>query len=216
MPQLIVCYLAKQSCPDYAQIKQFGDVEHGVATQCMLIEKVKTKGNNAYYSNVALKINPKLAGINQILDSGALQGFDDVPSMIFGADVTHPPPDSRDPSVSALVGSMDRYAATYGTTTRIQSSRQENIEGLEDMCLDLLKMFEVKNKRKPQRIIVFRDGVSEGQFQIVLRKGTDPVECSAAFLMLVHRGVCFPCCLAKVQRRICSHQDHLHCCCQET
>lgn len=36
------------------------------------------------------------------------------------------------------------------------------------MCLDLVKTYEEINHMRPNKIIVFRDGVSDGQFQVVL------------------------------------------------
>jgi eukaryotic translation initiation factor 2C len=36
------------------------------------------------------------------------------------------------------------------------------------MVIDLLKAFRSKNNRLPQRILFYRDGVSEGQFRKVM------------------------------------------------
>lgn len=43
-PAMIICFLARKPCEEYAIIKRFGDVEKGVPTQCLFINKAK-KGN---------------------------------------------------------------------------------------------------------------------------------------------------------------------------
>lgn len=42
------------------------------------------------------------------------------------------------------------------------------ITNLANMMKERLKTFRTKNKTLPTRVIVYRDGVSEGQFQIVV------------------------------------------------
>lgn len=72
------------------------------------------------------------------------------------------------PSIAAVVGSMDSKASLYGTSIRVQSSRVEVIAHLDQMTSALIKQFETKLRVRPQRLIFFRDGVSEGQFAQVL------------------------------------------------
>jgi hypothetical protein len=44
------------------------------------------------------------------------------------------------------------------------------IDDLAGMMIERLKHFQLKRKVLPTRIVVFRDGVSEGQFITVLRE----------------------------------------------
>lgn len=92
--------------------------------------------------------------------------------MIFlGADVTHPPAgDNKKPSIAAVVGSMDAHPSRYAATVRVQQHRQEIIQELSSMVRELLIMFyKSTGGYKPHRIILYRDGVSEGQFPHVLQ-----------------------------------------------
>jgi eukaryotic translation initiation factor 2C len=60
-----------------------GDLKLGIATQNMVIQKTRN-AKPAYYSNVALKINCKLKGINFKLAANSLPGLErDVP-LIMG------------------------------------------------------------------------------------------------------------------------------------
>ena len=52
-----------------------------------------------------------------------------------GADVVHPAPGSEGrPSFTALVANLDSDSAKYIAQTRVQVSRQEMIEDLEEMA----------------------------------------------------------------------------------
>jgi len=55
-------------------------------------------------------------------------------TIVFGADVTHPPPgDDYAPSIAAVVASQDWPCANkYGCLVRTQGHRREIIEGLHE------------------------------------------------------------------------------------
>jgi len=43
------------------------------------------------------------------------------------------------------------------------------VQELKDVVKELLEEFWVANQRRPEKIIFYRDGVSEGQFETVQR-----------------------------------------------
>ena len=65
-----------------------------------------------------------------------------------------------------------RALANYEVQVRVQSSDQneEVIQDMKDITVRMLKSFYRRNNRKPERILMFRDGVSEGQFLTVLSR----------------------------------------------
>ena len=67
-----------------------------------------------------------------------------------------------------VVGSMDAHPSRYAATVRIQMHRHEVIAELSAMVRELLIQFYKSTRFKPARIILYRDGVSEGQFAHVL------------------------------------------------
>ena len=69
-----------------------------------------------------------------------------------------------------LVASMDAHPSRYSATVRVQSHRQEIISELASMVREMLIQFYQSTRFKPHRIIFYRDGVSEGQFQQVMAK----------------------------------------------
>src|ERR1043165_2024956 len=89
--------------------------------------------------------------------------------MVFGARVSHPGIERRVPSIAAVCASIDLDATIYsGRYSVNQKPRNETIENLERIVVDLLKAFQSRNKRLPQRILFYRDGISEEQFKNVI------------------------------------------------
>ena len=93
--------------------------------------------------------------------------------MIFGADVTHPgPTDSKiSESIAAVVGSLDPDCTHYATRMYAQKAQKqqayEKIHNLDKMVRSLLEEHRERNQRFPDKLIFYRDGVSEGQFEDV-------------------------------------------------
>ncbi|XP_034314005.1 protein argonaute-2-like isoform X3 [Crassostrea angulata] len=166
--QLIVVVLPGKT-PVYAEVKRVGDILFGLATQCVQAKNVN-KTTPQTLSNLCLKINVKLGGINNILLPSIRPKVFREPVIFLGANVTHPPAgDKLKPSIAAVVGSMDAHPSRYSSTVRVQQHRQEIIQELSSMVRELLIHFYKATRFKPTRIIFYRDGVSEGQFQQVLQ-----------------------------------------------
>jgi eukaryotic translation initiation factor 2C len=95
--------------------------------------------------------------------------------MIFGADVTHPSvADSKlSESIAAVTGSLDPdccfYAARLYAQKTPKGQAYEMIHDLDKMVYELLVQHRNRNQKFPNKIMFFRDGVSEGQFSLVLR-----------------------------------------------
>ncbi|KAK1227892.1 hypothetical protein PQX77_009082 [Marasmius sp. AFHP31] len=181
-PDLLIVVLPDASNTDiYRAVKHFGDVEMGVATQCLQLSKCR-RAKQQYWANVALKVNPKLGGINHKPDSQHAGELNDPrrPTIIMGADVMHPAPGSTLPSYTAVVGNVDSDAAKYIAESRVQTSRVEIIEDLAEMVgtilgkyMDYRRNVEKKADAQPVRLLFFRDGVDEGQYQKVKEKELD-------------------------------------------
>uniref|UniRef100_A0A671QSQ2 Protein argonaute-3-like n=1 Tax=Sinocyclocheilus anshuiensis TaxID=1608454 RepID=A0A671QSQ2_9TELE len=136
--------------------------------ECVQVKNV-VKTSPQTLSNLCLKINVKLGGINNILVPHQRPSVFQQPVIFLGADVTHPPAgDGKKPSIAAVVGSMDAHPSRYCATVRVQRPRQEVIQDLASMVRELLIQFYKSTHYKPTRIIFYRDGVSEGQFRQVL------------------------------------------------
>ncbi|KAF9304752.1 eukaryotic translation initiation factor 2C, 2 [Mortierella antarctica] len=169
MPQLIVCVLPNTGTPLYAEIKRVTDTVIGVSSQCVQMKHIQM-AKRQYCANVCLKMNVKIGGVNVQLSSGMLDFVTTKPTIIIGVDVTHPhPSDYTHPSIAAAVASLDNRAARYATAVRVQKARTETVADLSNMTIELLKKYYQACGQKPERILVYRDGVSEGQFSTMLK-----------------------------------------------
>ncbi|XP_050701714.1 protein argonaute-2-like isoform X2 [Eriocheir sinensis] len=164
--QLIMAVLP-QNKDLYDRLKKIGDRKICVVTQGVKDTNVK-KNAPPVVGNLLLKINAKIGGVNYVVQRNELEIFSD-PVMIMGADVNHPPAhDKATPSLAAVVASMNNTASKYAAEVRHQKCRTEMIQELKEMTKNLLLAFYRQTKRKPSRIVMFRDGVSESQFLKVL------------------------------------------------
>lgn len=162
----------------YSLIKLMGDVKYGVHTvlvkdeNCRKIVPVHSdRGPDLMLvGNLALKFCAKAGGQAWSVDQKALK-LVDRDTMVVGIDVTHPSPDSQSkaPSIAAIVSSHDPNLSAWTADVRIQTSRAEMVEGLTELMKGRLEVFRRKSGGKlPTKILIYRDGVSEGQFKLVL------------------------------------------------
>ncbi|KAI4347345.1 hypothetical protein L6164_008161 [Bauhinia variegata] len=196
---LLIVILPDNNGPLYGELKRICETDIGIVSQCCLTKHVY-KMNRQYLANLALKINVKVGGRNtELVDalSRRIPLISDLPTIIFGADVTHPHPgEDSSPSIAAVVASQDWPQITqYAGLVCAQAHRQERIQDLykqwQDpvkgtltggMIKELLISFRRATGQKPLRIIFYRDGVSEGQFYEVLLFELDAIRKACASL----------------------------------
>ncbi|KAJ6672756.1 EUKARYOTIC TRANSLATION INITIATION FACTOR 2C [Salix viminalis] len=196
---LLIVILPDNNGSLYGDLKRICETDLGLVSQCCLTKHV-FRMSKQYLANVALKINVKVGGRNTVLMdaiSRRIPLVSDRPTIIFGADVTHPHPgEDSSPSIAAVVASQDWPEVTkYAGLVCAQAHRQELIQDLyktwQDpvrgtvsggMIKELLISFRRATGQKPQRIIFYRDGVSEGQFYQVLLYELDAIRKACASL----------------------------------
>jgi eukaryotic translation initiation factor 2C len=160
----------------YSYIKTLGDTKYGIHTICVVGSKFTGgKGEDQYFANVALKFNLKLGGNNQMVDPSRLSFLNEDKTMVVGIDVTHPSPGSSShaPSVAGLVACTDKHLGQWPGSLSVQEkARQEMVSDLTTMLKTALDNWITLGKHAslPENILVYRDGVSEGQYQTVYDK----------------------------------------------
>ncbi|KAI3894698.1 hypothetical protein MKX03_031628 [Papaver bracteatum] len=192
-PQFLLCILAERKNSDvYGPWKRKCLTEFGVVTQCI----APTKVNDQYVTNVLLKINAKLGGMNSYLsvERSPASIVGKAPTIILGMDVSHGSPGQSDvPSIAAVVSSREwPLISKYRASVRTQSPKVEMIDSLFKKVSDtvdegivrelLLDFYTSSRKQKPDQIIIFRDGVSESQFNQVLNIELDQIIEACKFL----------------------------------
>ncbi|KAL2661786.1 hypothetical protein AAZV13_02G002500 [Glycine max] len=197
--ELLLAILPDNNGSLYGDLKRICETDLGLISQCCLTKHV-FKITKQYLANVSLKINVKMGGRNTVLVDAVscrIPLVSDIPTIIFGADVTHPENgEDSSPSIAAVVASQDWPEVTkYAGLVCAQAHRQELIQDLYKMwhdpvrglvsggmIRDLLISFRKATGQKPLRIIFYRDGVSEGQFYQVLLYELDAIRKACASL----------------------------------
>lgn len=174
-PTLLVVFLPVNESGFYNAVKFMCDVKYGISNVCVC-EPGKMWNRSLdpmTLANIALKVNLKLGGRNQSLDPSKLGLISEGKTMIVGIDVTHPSPGSKKaaPSVAAIVASVDKHAAQWPAALHVQEARKEMVSGLKELVKSRLRLWQKHNRNfLPENILVYRDGVSEGQYKLVLEQ----------------------------------------------
>ncbi|XP_044432102.1 protein argonaute 4B [Triticum aestivum] len=182
-PKFLLCLLPdRKNCEIYGPWKRKCLAECGIFTQCLAPPR---KVNDQYLINVLLKINAKLGGLNTLLQCelspapAVLPIVGKLPTIILGMNVSHGQPGQSDrPSTAAVVNSRQwPLISKYRATVHTQSPKLEMMSSLfeprgkkDDGLIreSLIDFYSSSGNRKPEQIIIFRDGVSESQFTQVI------------------------------------------------
>jgi eukaryotic translation initiation factor 2C len=92
-----MCILPGKRTHPYGEIKRISDTVLGIPTQCVQGSHTR-RPNPQYIANVCL----------------VLPVIGEAPTIVFGADVSHPAPgETGKPSICAVVASIDQHATSY-------------------------------------------------------------------------------------------------------
>ncbi|KAE9369735.1 Piwi-domain-containing protein [Stipitochalara longipes BDJ] len=169
LPQIIFYVMGSRDSFKYERLKRNTECRFAMVSQCVNVAHV-VKAQPQYCSNVAMKVNAKLGGTTcKVVNA---KNWFTAPTMILGADVSHPSPGSPQASMAALTMSFDQNACRYAAAVQTNGHRVEMITpgNIRSMMIPLFEQWVAKvgGGRGPQHIYYFRDGVSEGQYSHVL------------------------------------------------
>ncbi|XP_076749124.1 argonaute 3 [Xylocopa sonorina] len=162
---LMVIIFPSNRTDRYSAVKRVCCVEMPVPSQ-VIISRTISRGDKlkSVTEKIALQINCKLGGALWALS---------IPMdncMICGIDVYHPGVgQSAKSSVAGFVSSLDKLLTTWHSKICVQGSHQELIDILQMCLLSAIKAYNKHNKRYPDRIIVYRDGVGDGQIDTIAK-----------------------------------------------
>nr|XP_060509297.1 piwi-like protein 2 isoform X2 [Panthera onca] len=159
--QMVVCIIMGTRDDLYGAIKKLCCVQAPVPSQVI---NVRTIGQPTRLRSVAQKI---LLQINCKL-GGELWGVD-IPLkqlMVIGMDVYHDPNRGMR-SVVGFVASINLTLTKWYSRVVFQMPHQEIVDSLKLCLVGSLKKFYEVNHCLPEKIVVYRDGVSDGQLKTV-------------------------------------------------
>jgi len=159
--QLIVCIVPLQREDRYGAIKKFCNSDSPIPSQVVCAKTISNeKKVNSCVQKIILQVNCKLGGElwGAIIPVKTL--------MVIGIDVFHDPTRALN-SVVGCVGSMNATMSAWSNACKFQRSGQELIDVLK-MCIGtLVNQYKKHNECYPSQVIVYRDGVGDGQLDHV-------------------------------------------------
>ncbi|KAI1326725.1 ribonuclease H-like domain-containing protein [Xylariaceae sp. FL0255] len=161
----------------YNAVKTLAELEvhgFGYSTSCVLQRNLLKPGRQEQlFANLGLKVNLKRGGVNHRLAQDLTILKDD--TLVVGYDVTHPTNMAGSaegkPSLVGLVSNIDKDLGQWPATEFRQDGKVEMLDQglLTKVMTERLQLYYKRNRNVfPKNIIIYRDGVSEGQFQQVL------------------------------------------------
>ncbi|KAF7996956.1 hypothetical protein HCN44_002602 [Aphidius gifuensis] len=155
-PQLILCVIFKQRGDIYSAIKKKCCIDRPVPCQIVTSKCFNPKRMMSIATKVAIQMNCKIGGFPWSC-SIPLNGL-----MVIGYDVCHDT-NQRGKDFGAMVASLDkRLGRYYSAVSSHQSSEQLTSELILNINKAVQKYREI-NSALPEKIIIYRDGVGDGQ-----------------------------------------------------
>lgn len=158
--QIVVIICPSSRDDRYAAIKKTCCAEMPIPSQVINARTISNDAKNrAIVQKIALQMNCKLGGtlwsVRIPLES----------TMICGVDTFHEAKNKSN-SVSALVASINPSFTRWYSRSIIQNKKEELIHGLIDSLKQSLRHFQKLNGSLPRKLIIFRDGVGDGQLKM--------------------------------------------------
>nr|BAA88525.1 PAP [Paramecium caudatum syngen 3]BAC23150.1 aubergine/piwi homologue [Paramecium caudatum] len=150
----------KKKAKLYKTAKKISMQSFGCPSQ-VIIEKTLQKNTRSIVNKILIQLNAKVGGIPWALD-GFPQQFQAKPTMICGVDIFSK---HGKKNQLAFCSTTDKYFSRY--YSQVISSGEFSIH-LQQALKASLQAFKQQNNVYPTQIIIYRDGVGEGQQPTVL------------------------------------------------
>lgn len=173
-PQMVVVVLPRNGDSYYHLTSERGTF-HGIVTQCMKSQQLGSKRFGQVVTGMVRQMKAKncsnpwlvempLKGHPRMLNPGSKGPLD---TMLVGMDVNH---DRKNDT--STVGFCSTYGdtANYFSQHSFQAFQKESITEAKALMLQALLFYKKKAGRFPKNVVIFRDGVSDSQFDMVLNR----------------------------------------------
>ncbi|KOC68594.1 Protein piwi [Habropoda laboriosa] len=168
-PELVFCVVSNNRTDRYAAIKKKCTVDRPVPSQVLLAKQLTNKNMRTIATKVAIQINCKLGGAPWSVELPPIN------LMVVGFDVCHDPSDkSRD--FGALVASLDKNLTRYFSAISAHTSGEELSNEFSVNLTKALHNYREMNKTLPSHILIYRDGVGEGQVPYVYEHEVEQIK----------------------------------------
>ncbi|XP_066593519.1 piwi-like protein Siwi [Prorops nasuta] len=159
-PDLVFCMVSNNRADRYAAIKKKCCCDRPVPSQVLITKNMKKKFFLSIATKIVIQMNCKLGGA---------PWFVDIPVdhlMVIGFDVCHDT-SSKDKDFGALVASLNKSQTSYYSAINAHKNGEELSDFFSANVGKAVAKYREVNGRLPLKIIIYRDGVGEGQIPYV-------------------------------------------------
>merc|ERR1712142_1134423 len=162
-PSIVMIVIPNNKGEHYAAVKKIACCENPIPTQCITSTVLnKPKGMMSVATKVALQMNCKLGGEPWAVKMPLKD------TMVIGYDTYHDTA-QKGRSVGAVVASMNQTLTKWLSVANLHTNPAQELN--DNMCPAIakaLRKYNDVNKCLPTRIIMYRDGVGEGQLDYII------------------------------------------------
>ncbi|XP_029777457.1 piwi-like protein 3 [Suricata suricatta] len=170
--QMVLCVLSSDRKDLYDRIKKYLCVERPVPSQCVVARTLdKSQTLMTIATKIAQQMNCKMGGALWKVETG-LQN-----PMVIGIDCFHDIVNRRK-SIAGFVSSIDPELTQWFSQCVFQEAGQELVNGLRACLKAALNLWNQSNQFLPQSVIVYRDGVGDGQLQALMEHEVPQIQSS--------------------------------------
>lgn len=169
LPQIILFPVSNNRADRYSAIKRKTYIDRAVPSQVVCMKTLRKKGLMSIATKVAIQMSCKIGGSPWSVDI-PIKG-----TMVVGYDVCHDAK-QKTKSYGALVASLNASWSRYYSSV---THHQHGEEIFKDLPINIIKAIskyqEHNNNQLPTRLLIYRDGVGEGQINIVYSREVEDV-----------------------------------------
>nr|XP_055052682.1 piwi-like protein 2 [Misgurnus anguillicaudatus] len=159
--QLVVCIMTGNRDDLYSAIKKLCCIQSPVPSQAINVRTISQPQKlRSIAQKILLQINCKLGGELWTV-SVPLKSL-----MVIGVDV-HRDASKKSRSVMGFVASLNSMLTKWYSRVTFQMPHEEIISGFKVCLLAALQKYYEVNHTFPEKIVIYRDGVSDGQLKTV-------------------------------------------------
>ncbi|XP_068099765.1 piwi-like protein 1 [Hyperolius riggenbachi] len=161
--EMVVCLLSTNRKDRYDVIKKHLCVECPVPSQCVLAKTLsKPQTILSVATKIALQMNCKMGGELWSVEIPLKE------LMIVGVDCYHDTLAGKR-SIAGFVASLNQGMTRWFSRCVFQDPKQEIVDGLKICMQAALKAWYSCNNSLPSRIMIYRDGVGDGQLNTLVK-----------------------------------------------
>ncbi|NXD07268.1 PIWL1 protein, partial [Nothocercus nigrocapillus] len=159
---IVVCLLSSSRKDKYDAIKKYLCTDCPIPSQCVIARTLsKPQSIMAIATKIALQMNCKMGGELWSVEIPLKQ------LMVVGIDCYHDTVSGKR-SIAGFVASLNQGMTRWFSRCVLQDRGQELVDGLKACLQTALRDWFKWNKYLPSRVMVYRDGVGDGQLKTLV------------------------------------------------